>query len=65
MEYINTGKHPNDYTADSFIEAISKINRNFAKLKIDGLKYIVWNRLEDTEQAMKDVNYNFKLLDKK
>tara|TARA_R110000782_G_C14508304_1_gene379573 strand:+ start:333 stop:524 length:192 start_codon:yes stop_codon:yes gene_type:complete len=61
MQHINTKEN----TSDSIIEACYKINKNFdevfKKLKFkEPFKVILWEKSEDTKQAMEDINYNFK-----
>jgi hypothetical protein len=69
MKFINTGVSQNDGTGDTMIDACEKINQNFEevfkslKLK-EPVKVIVWKTLEDTWQAMEDVNSNFKEIQK-
>jgi len=65
MKYINTGGKPNRETGDMIYIAAEKINSNFDevfnKLRMqEPFKVIVWKTLEDTKQAMEDINYNFK-----
>ena len=65
MKYVNTGGKPNSGTGDMIHIAAEKINANFDevfnKLRMqEPFKIIVWKTLEDTKQAMEDINYNFK-----
>ena len=69
IKMINVGLRPNDGTGDTLRNAAKKINHNFSllfkKLRIGKpFKIIVWENLSDTEKAMKDVNYNFKIIEK-
>ena len=68
MNYINTGGKPNSGAGDTIYIAAEKINENFdevfKKLRMkEPFKIIVWETLEDTNQAMKDINYNFKKIE--
>ena len=69
MKKIDLGNEPNDGTGDSFTDAFVKINENFKEAFefIDArqpYRIIVWEKWEDTMQAMKDINHNFKKLEK-
>tara|TARA_B110000093_G_scaffold147267_1_gene159744 strand:- start:255 stop:476 length:222 start_codon:yes stop_codon:yes gene_type:complete len=68
MNYINTSEKPNSGTGDGISIAVKKINGNFDevfnKLRMqEPFKIIVWKTLEDTKQAMEDINYNFKKIE--
>ena len=67
MKKIDLGNEPNDGTGDSLMDAWGKITQTYKELLLDArqpYRIIVWEKWEDTMQAMKDINHNFKKLEK-